>query len=513
MVYPPYIDYPIGHNFRPKGILMDLTEQMLLTCAHNCTSFNQSVYISYNRVDLNSFSDIKNFTVNGTGLQMPRMDTGKYTYGYSHIAIVTTPGFVLLEVPDDAVEAATKAETKLFHGILDALPLCGLFILLNSLFGALFWFCEPTKVEHKGRGISIRGLFEGLYLAVMTSTTVGYGDKVPETTRGRAYIVIWTLLGLVLTGIVTGSLSSAMSVSVIASISQKFPEDKILALYGTSEYAYGKKNAKNFDTHTPYQSYEEVLSPLHQQSVKYALLDRYVAEALKLNISAYGLFVKKAFNVPTDFGVAAFGEMEKLKVCGRKFAADNTFVSDAAIAELLKKYSDIKTSKPSGNTPIDIISWQAKMYNYILKILLVLFLTFFVFGLIYEVFRRRRIKKLRGKVHTTLEIKEQLHRELKLLARNTIQEFRDMIERVDDLIEKLNYKHGKELLKMRTEMSKKYGVNFKYVRPSELGVPLEKILEYKEDLKNKPKETIFLKVRRFKVLVFGHLGRIFRLFR
>lgn len=113
----------------------------------------------------------------------------------------------------------------------------------------------------------------------------------------------------------------------------------------------------------------------------------------------------------------------------------------------------------------------------------------------------------------SLELKEQLHKELKVLAQNTIQEFRDMIKRVDNLIEKLNYKHGKELLKMRTEMSKKLGVNLKYVKPSELGLPLEKILECKEELKNKPNKSFFVKVRRFKGLVFGQLGRIFRFFR
>lgn len=85
-----------------------------------------------------------------------------------------------------------------------------------------------------------------------------------------------------------------------------------------------------------YYSYEELFEPLRNESVKFALLDRYVAEILKTNISEYGLIVNKAFDVPTHFGVGAFGEMEKLKVCGVKFAKDNTDITSKAISKLLE---------------------------------------------------------------------------------------------------------------------------------------------------------------------------------
>lgn len=525
MIYPPYVDYPKGNSLRPEGILIDLTEKMLLTCARTCISFHQSVYISYNRVDLDSFSDIKNFTINGTGLQVPRMDTGKFTPDYSLVKTTTSPGFILLEVPDSPAQAATKVEDGLLDGVFSTLPICALYFVINWLFGAMFWFCEPTKVEHRGRGMSLAGMFEGLYLAIMTSTTVGYGDKIPETTSGRIYIVFWTLLGLVLTGIVTGSLSSALSVASINSMKQKLPDDKVLALYGSAEYTYGKKKMKKFDTNVTYYSYEELFEPLRNESVKFALLDRYVAEILKTNISEYGLIVNKAFDVPTHFGVAAFGEMEKLKVCGVKFAKDNTDITSKAISKLLEELAKAKSGKNSSSASsssstsstteetADLISFQAPLYQKTFKIVLIIWAVFVMIGLIYEVFRRRRVNFIKNKIHTERELNLLRQTDLQNLFRESRKEFKEMITRVEDKIEKLNYKHGKQLLKMRTEMSKRYGVNFKYIKPSELGVPLEKILEYKEDLKNKPKDPFAVKFRKFRVSVASAFVRIIRFFR
>ncbi|XP_057313545.1 uncharacterized protein LOC130654910 [Hydractinia symbiolongicarpus] len=525
MIYPPYVDYPKGNSLRPEGILMDLTEQMLLTCAHTCISFNESVYISYNRVDLDSFSDIKNFTINGTGLQVPRMDTGKFTPDYSLVTTTTSPGFILLETPDSPVQAATKVEDGLLDGVFSTLPICALYFVINWLFGAMFWFCEPTKVEHRGRGMSLAGIFEGLYLAIMTSTTVGYGDKIPETTSGRIYIVFWTLLGLVLTGIVTGSLSSALSVASINSMKQQLPDDKVLALYGSAEYTYGKKKMKKFDTNVTYYSYEELFEPLRNKSVKFALLDRYVAEILKTNLSEYGLIVNKAFDVPTDFGVAAFGEMEKLKVCGVKFAKENTDITSKAISKLLEELAKAKSGKNSSSSSsssstsattegsVDLISFQAPLYQKTFKIVLIIWAVFIMIGLIYEIFRRRRVNFIKNKIHTERELNLLRLADLQSLVRESRKEFQEMITSVEDKIEKLNYKHGKQLLKMRTEISKRYGVNFKYIKPSELGVPLEKILEYKEDLKNKPKDPFSVKFRKFRVSVASAFVTIIRFFR
>ena len=54
-------------------------------------------------------------------------------------------------------------------------------------------------------------LRDGLYWAVVTMTTVGYGDKTPKTTLGRAVAALWMLGSLVLVSLLSTSLVSRLT--------------------------------------------------------------------------------------------------------------------------------------------------------------------------------------------------------------------------------------------------------------------------------------------------------------
>jgi voltage-gated potassium channel len=69
--------------------------------------------------------------------------------------------------------------------------------IATTLFGVLFSFFEP----------SIHNPLEGIWLAWVTITTVGYGDIVPVTVVGRILAVFGMMLGLILISLVTANLS------------------------------------------------------------------------------------------------------------------------------------------------------------------------------------------------------------------------------------------------------------------------------------------------------------------
>jgi polar amino acid transport system substrate-binding protein len=54
-------------------------------------------------------------------------------------------------------------------------------------------------------------LNEGIYWAVVTMTTVGYGDKAPKTPIGRFIAVLWMLGGLALISLLSTSLVARMT--------------------------------------------------------------------------------------------------------------------------------------------------------------------------------------------------------------------------------------------------------------------------------------------------------------
>jgi polar amino acid transport system substrate-binding protein len=80
------------------------------------------------------------------------------------------------------------------------------------LIGIAMWFIErPVRSGVQGSESSVVTLRDGLYWAVVTMTTVGYGDKTPKTTIGRAVAILWMLGSVVLVSLLSTSLVSRLT--------------------------------------------------------------------------------------------------------------------------------------------------------------------------------------------------------------------------------------------------------------------------------------------------------------
>ncbi len=91
------------------------------------------------------------------------------------------------------------------------LSLLGFLVVVTICMGCFMWLAERRhNPEHFG-GV-LDGLGHGIWWAVVTMTTVGYGDKTPRTLAGRMLGVFWMLVGVVSLTIVTGSIAAQMTV-------------------------------------------------------------------------------------------------------------------------------------------------------------------------------------------------------------------------------------------------------------------------------------------------------------
>ena len=86
----------------------------------------------------------------------------------------------------------------------------GLFRVLLAVSGLVFlaaWLAMLAEGDASG-ATSIHSYWDGLWWAIVTVTTVGYGDRFPVTTVGRVVAVVLMLVGIGLIGVLTATVAS-----------------------------------------------------------------------------------------------------------------------------------------------------------------------------------------------------------------------------------------------------------------------------------------------------------------
>lgn len=95
----------------------------------------------------------------------------------------------------------TLRRTFVKHGLYYALA----FTVAMSVFAAL----AVTALEQGDPDANIRSIPDGLWWAVTTVTTVGYGDTYPVTAAGRILGAALMIMGVALFGFLAGALATA----------------------------------------------------------------------------------------------------------------------------------------------------------------------------------------------------------------------------------------------------------------------------------------------------------------
>jgi polar amino acid transport system substrate-binding protein len=89
-------------------------------------------------------------------------------------------------------------------------PLIALTFALLIGMGVAMWVAERPMRPHSHES-AVDTLRDGVYWAVVTMTTVGYGDKTPKTTAGRIIAIVWMLASVALISILSTSIVSRMT--------------------------------------------------------------------------------------------------------------------------------------------------------------------------------------------------------------------------------------------------------------------------------------------------------------
>jgi len=94
--------------------------------------------------------------------------------------------------------------------------IAGMLGLLLAI-GVAMWFIERPSRAAAASESSVVTLRDGIYWAVVTMTTVGYGDKTPKTPVGRFVAIVWMLSSVALVSLLSASLVSRLTAERVES--------------------------------------------------------------------------------------------------------------------------------------------------------------------------------------------------------------------------------------------------------------------------------------------------------
>ena len=125
---------------------------------------------------------------------------------------------------------------KIRNGVIECRYMFLMGFLLSIIFAVFIWFIERWKntdfPKHSG------GVLTGLWLGLVTMTTVGYGDITPKSAIGRTLTIAWALTGVMLTSLVTSAMTTAFESTDYLKLAGK----TVVAVEGSHEALIAQAN-------------------------------------------------------------------------------------------------------------------------------------------------------------------------------------------------------------------------------------------------------------------------------
>ncbi len=88
--------------------------------------------------------------------------------------------------------------------------------ILLLIVGFVVWLFEHKRNPEQFGGSKPQGIFSGFWWAMVTMTTVGYGDTAPATVGGRIVGMVWMLTALIVVSFFTAAMTSALTVGQLS---------------------------------------------------------------------------------------------------------------------------------------------------------------------------------------------------------------------------------------------------------------------------------------------------------
>ena len=93
------------------------------------------------------------------------------------------------------------------------------FLFILSIVGTLIWLAERKKSPAQFPADPLNGIANGTWFAIVTMTTVGYGDRAPVTPWGRVITGSWMIISLIFATSMVAGIASTLTLSAMGKTS------------------------------------------------------------------------------------------------------------------------------------------------------------------------------------------------------------------------------------------------------------------------------------------------------
>lgn len=88
-----------------------------------------------------------------------------------------------------------------------------IFLFILSIVGTFLWLAERKKNPEEFPHQPAKGIANGMWCAIVTMTTTGYGDLSPRTLKGRVIAGSWMIISIVFATTMVAGIASTLTLS------------------------------------------------------------------------------------------------------------------------------------------------------------------------------------------------------------------------------------------------------------------------------------------------------------
>lgn len=201
--------------------------------------------------------------------------------------------------------------------------------------GVVAWLFERQSNGEQFHKSPVQGIWAGFWWAGVTMSTIGYGDKTPITVPGRILALLWMIVAMGITAVLTASLTSVLTLEAGLS-STKFPDDlrrmDVGSVAGSASAQFLQEERIQFQ---PYESLEASLTALTEGELSIVADDAAKLRFVNSESISGALRIKETGVYP-QYHVFALAEGNELREALNRVILDR--IEEPAWRSLVRRY-------------------------------------------------------------------------------------------------------------------------------------------------------------------------------